>query len=246
MNALIHLALSFATLVATVPEATSSLRFEVTFDSSTQAEPVDGRVILILAPREDQEPRFQARWGINAVPVFGVDVEGIAPGVAAIIDETTFGYPFESIADLPAGDYYVQAVLHKYETFNLLTGHTVKLPMDQGEGQRWNRSPGNLLSTPRWVSIDPQAGGVVAVELDTVIPPIEPPADTKYVRHERIQSELLTEFWGRPMHLGAHVLLPEAESRTQKRAHHGARPRSSRRCRGQSTTGVFASPDRDG
>jgi hypothetical protein len=42
-----------------------------------------------------------------------------------------------------------------------------------------------------------------------VIPPIAPPADTKYIRHERIQSELLTRFWGRPMHLGANVLLPE-------------------------------------
>jgi len=29
------------------------------------------------------------------------------------------------------------------------------------------------------------------------------------VRHERIQSALLTKFWGRPVYLGAHVLLPE-------------------------------------
>jgi hypothetical protein len=42
-----------------------------------------------------------------------------------------------------------------------------------------------------------------------VIPPIEAPKDTKYVKHIRIQSERLTKFWGRPMYLGAHVLLPE-------------------------------------
>ena len=42
-----------------------------------------------------------------------------------------------------------------------------------------------------------------------MIPPIPDPPDTKYVKHERIQSERLTKFWGRPMHLGAHVLLPE-------------------------------------
>jgi Putative esterase len=29
------------------------------------------------------------------------------------------------------------------------------------------------------------------------------------VKHERIQSRLLSEFWGRPMYLGAHVLLPK-------------------------------------
>ena len=40
------------------------------------------------------------------------------------------------------------------------------------------------------------------------IPPVAPPADTKYVRHERIQSKLLSDFWGKPMYLGAHVLLP--------------------------------------
>ena len=45
--------------------------------------------------------------------------------------------------------------------------------------------------------------------LDKVIPPIPAPATTKYIKHERIQSERLTKFWGRPMHLGAHVLLPE-------------------------------------
>ncbi len=33
--------------------------------------------------------------------------------------------------------------------------------------------------------------------------------DTKYVRHIRIQSALLTKFWGRPMYLSAIVLVPE-------------------------------------
>jgi hypothetical protein len=42
-----------------------------------------------------------------------------------------------------------------------------------------------------------------------VVPAIEPPKDTKYIRHVRIQSELLTKFWGRPMYLGAIVLVPE-------------------------------------
>ena len=36
----------------------------------------------------------------------------------------------------------------------------------------------------------------------------EPPT-TKYIKHERIQSERLTKFWGRPVLPGAHVLLPE-------------------------------------
>ena len=42
-----------------------------------------------------------------------------------------------------------------------------------------------------------------------MIPPIEPPADTKYVRHIEIKSERYRAFWGRDMYLGAHVLVPE-------------------------------------
>jgi hypothetical protein len=81
--------------------------------------------------------------------------------------------------------------------------------MDRGEGQQWNKAPGNLYSTARKVTIDPSQGGRVEIVLDEVIPPISDPPTTKYVKHERIQSQLLTEFWGRPMHLGAHVLVPE-------------------------------------
>ncbi len=194
-------------VLASSPE--SKLRFEITFDAGLEMEPVDGRVILILAPNDESEPRFQARWGVRGVPVFGVNIDRLAAGEAAVIDGTNFGYPFARLGDLPAGRYYVQAVLHKYETFNLSTGHTVKLPMDRGEGQRWSRAPGNLLSEPRWIDIDPAVGGTIRITLDDAIPPIEPPDDTEYIKHVRIQSDLLTEFWGRPMHLGAHVLLPE-------------------------------------
>ena len=114
-----------------------------------------------------------------------------------------------SINDIPAGTYSVQALVHKYETFKRADGHTVKLPMDRGEGQQWARAPGNPYSTPQTITIDPKTGGTIAIRLDQVIPPLPTPADTKYVKHERIQSERLTKFWGRPMHLGAHVLLPE-------------------------------------
>src|SRR4029453_9200596 len=107
------------------------------------------------------------------------------------------------------GEYLGQALLHRYETFKRADGHTVKLPMDRGEGQQWSRAPGNLYSTPQKVHIDPADDKSVPVTLDKVIESIEPPKDTKYVKHIQIQSKKLTEFWGRPMHLGAHVLLPE-------------------------------------
>ena len=47
------------------------------------------------------------------------------------------------------GEYYVQAVLHRYETFHRSDGHTVKLPMDRGEGQHWNLAPGTSTASLR-------------------------------------------------------------------------------------------------
>ncbi len=185
------------------------LRIEVTVPESAGEGPFDGRVLVMLSRDPSAEPRFQISDSLNTQQVFGVDVDGLQPGRPAVVDASAPGYPVASLAQVPAGKYTVQALLHKYETFRRSDGHTVKLPMDRGEGQQWSRAPGNLYSAPREIDVDPARPGPIRIALDRVIPPIPPPPDTKYVRHVRIQSELLTRFWGRPMHLGATVLLPE-------------------------------------
>ena len=196
-------------LASCTGQSGTPLEFAVSFDQAQAEEALDGRVLLIISDRADPEPRFQVSAGTNAPQVFGIDIEGMEPGTDAVIDADVFGFPHTSLADVPPGDYHVQAVLHKYETFNLSNGKTVKLPMDRGEGQKWNRAPGNLYSTPRQVRVDPSSSKRISISLDQVIPPIPNPADTKYIKHVKIQSDLLTEFWGRPMYLGAHVLIPE-------------------------------------
>jgi len=198
-------------LAASPPAYGPGLRVAVTFPHGLSAEPLDGRLLLLLSTDDRREPRFQI--SDTNVPksqqVFGIDVEGWRPGQEAVIDGRVLGYPLESLDHVPAGSYHAQALLHRYETFHRADGQVVKLPMDRGEGQQWNKAPGNLLSVPRKVAIDPAKGGVVRLALESAIPPIPDPPTTKHVRHERILSERLTKFWGRPMHLGAHVLLPE-------------------------------------
>ena len=184
---------------------------------------------MILAPSKEKEPRFQVSASLDAAQIFGVDVDGLKPGEPATVGGEVFGFPIARLADVPSGEYWVQAVLHEYETFNLANGKTVKLPMDKGEGQHWNRSPGNLYSEPERVTFDAGASAAIRLTLDQVIPPIEPPADTKYIKHIKIKSERLSEFWGRPMYLGAHVLLPEGfdehpEARYPLAIFHGHHP----------------------
>ena len=144
----------------------------------------------------------------NTQMVFGVDVDGLPPGQIVTVNEQAYGYPVRSLRDVKPGEYFVQAVFHRYETFHRADGHTVKLPMDRGEGQHWNLAPGNLYSRPAKITIGPDTQRTLIV-LDQEIPPITPPADTKYIRHIKIKSEVLSKFWGRPMYIGANVLVPE-------------------------------------
>jgi hypothetical protein len=191
------------------PSARTKMQFAVSFGPALSKDAANGRLFVMISSLAEDEPRFQISDGPNAQLVFGIDVEDLKPGQDAYVDDRVLGFPLESIAQIPAGTYTVQALLHKYETFHRGDGKTVKMPMDRGEGQQWNRAPGNLFSTPRKITIDPRKNEVVRLTLDNAIPPIPPPKDTRYIRHETIQSAKLTKFWGRPMHLGANVLLPE-------------------------------------
>ena len=185
------------------------LRFSVTIPESTGKEPLDGRLLLLISSDNSKEPRFQISEDLSSQQVFGVNVDGVKPGQAVTLEAGATGYPRKNLAQVPRGEYWVQALLHRYETFQRADGHTVKLPMDRGEGQQWNSAPGNLYSAPQKMLIDPEQDSTVKITLDKVIPPIEPPKDTKYIKHVKLQSKLLTDFWGRPMHLGANILLPE-------------------------------------
>jgi hypothetical protein len=211
MRFLFSLAILAILVISCTPKTVSDSQIEVgvSFLESVGEEPLDGRLLLMLSDDPTAEPRFQINAGLNTQLVFGMNVEGMQPGQAITFEQTAYGFPYKSLSEVPAGTYQAQALLHVYETFNLSTGHTVKLPMDNGEGQQWNRSPGNLYSQPVEVSIGED--GITGLELvmDQKIPPIPEPEDTPWIKHIKIRSERLSEFWGRDMYLGAHILLPK-------------------------------------
>jgi len=181
-------------------------RFRVSYPATVHEGPITGRVFVMISRTAEREPRLQI--GRNGTPFFGRDVEVLEPGREGIIDETDLGSPLESLSDLPPGEYYIQGMVNIYSEFRRGDGHVVWMHDDRWEGQAFQRSPGNLYSDVQKVRLDPGEGFDVALEADHVIPPIEIPEDTRWVKRFRFQSPMLSEFWGRPIYLGATVLLP--------------------------------------
>lgn len=184
--------------------------FRVSFPASASATALDGRVILLVSRDLVREPKSHVvpNAPLDAPFMFGSNVDGLAPGAGARIDDAAFGWPERKLSNLPEGDYLVQAVLNRYETYHLADGRTLKLAPDKGEGQHWQSKPGNLYSRPLRIHIDPARPVEIALTLDQVIPPIARKADTEFVRHIQMRSPSLSKFWGRDVFIGAHVLVP--------------------------------------
>ncbi|HEY1880180.1 MAG TPA: hypothetical protein VGG68_09630 [Caulobacteraceae bacterium] len=191
--------------------AAQAAAISVSFPSAMSAKPLDGRIILMLSRDLGREPRSHVSPDnpLDAPFMFGMTVNGWAPGAAAAIDDKAFGWPVRRLSDLPPGDYLVQAVLNRYETFHLADGRVLKLPPDKGEGQQWTKKPGNLYSAPIRVHVDAHHSFHATISLAAQNPPIPPRPDTQFARHIQIRSDLLSRFWGRDMYLGAWVLVPK-------------------------------------
>ena len=189
----------------------------VSFPATQSAKPLDGRLLFLLSNNSSEEPRMQIDDTPRSQIIFGMTVDGVKPGQPMTLEANAAGYPVRKLTDVPEGDYIVQAVLNIYETFHRADGHTIKLAPDRGEGQHWNIAPGNLYSKPVKMHVGPH-GTPIKLTLDQVVPPIPSVPDTKYIRHIKIQSDLLTKFWGTPTYLSAVVLVPEGfDEHTQAR-----------------------------
>ncbi len=183
-------------------------RVEVSIASGLVDGPVTGRAFVVFTRDNSREPRFQAGSYAGGVPFFGVDVSDLGSGASAVIDPSTMGFPVKSMRDIPAGDYYVQGVLVVYTKVTPKHGKTIWVPWDQWEGRRWNRTPGNLMSEVQQVRWDPTSS-TIRLALTQRMPAIDMAADTRWVKRIKIESKILSDWWGKTVYLGATVLLPK-------------------------------------
>src|SRR5580698_10196179 len=106
----------FAFLLTMVASA-SAQTITVQFPAARSAQPLDGRLLLLLSNDPGDEPRMQIVDTPKSQMIFGVTVDGWKPGDPLMIGGNARGYPRASLKDVPPGEYTIQAVLNVYETF---------------------------------------------------------------------------------------------------------------------------------
>lgn len=169
----------------------TSLKFEIRLANGVAGTPQTGRVFVFLNKSGDKEPRLEdGDVALDAPPMLARDVENLTAGKAAVIDQSSISYPIADLAHLPAGEYYVQALL------------------DTNIDVASLNAPGNMYSAVQKVTLDPSKGGRVQLLLDKVVPEETLPADTDLVKYMKIESPLLSKFYGRKIYVRAAVLLP--------------------------------------
>src|SRR5579872_936381 len=101
---------------APLPQAAAAggAKFEVSFLAAAHAGAITGRVFVVISSTDKPEPRLVAGSPADGGVLFGVDVNALAAGQSAVIDGSTFGAPVHSLRDIPAGDYFVQAMVNVY------------------------------------------------------------------------------------------------------------------------------------
>src|SRR5436853_5584062 len=107
----------------------------------TQPAPVTGRLVVIVSKTKDPEPRFAV--SPSGPAIFGIDLTAEPAGRPIVVDERAIGYP-TSLADLPAGDYVIQAVVNVYERAHRADGHDIWVHLNDGRIEFFTNAAGNL------------------------------------------------------------------------------------------------------
>src|SRR5882724_2021669 len=92
-----------AVLVASVEArsvAATETRFEISFPSTVRAQPITGRLFLLISRTNVPEVRLQGMW-VNSPEIIAKDVHELLPGHAAIVDSALLGTPLQTLKELP-------------------------------------------------------------------------------------------------------------------------------------------------
>ncbi|MGH7178065.1 MAG: alpha/beta hydrolase-fold protein, partial [Tepidisphaeraceae bacterium] len=169
------------------------LRFSVSFDAATRAEPATGRLVVYLlradAPVSPMQVPAHGFVEADPQPLFGAYVTGLVPATPFILDDSATSFPAK-MSELPPGKYKAQAVLDVNR-----------------QNSSWQRGPGNLVSDSVAIEVTPDMNAPVTLKLNHAIAaPVFPKAPG--VELFEVKSKLLSDFRGKDVYLRAGVCLP--------------------------------------
>lgn len=191
----------------------------VTVPESFEGE-LNGRLLFVLdnAMPEEGGQVFD-NLDVTGCPVFGKTVYGLKAGDVITLtadDPEVYGYPMQ-LGEIPQGEYAVQALFVCYTQFNRADGTSIWGMADHGGGGSITSNPYNLYSDAQLAVVGKGAIDLsltneieLGYELEEgMVTQQGNYEDTDMVKYIKIKSELLSEFWGCDMYLGANVLLPK-------------------------------------
>ena len=188
--------------------------------------PTDGRIVLMFAPNgtdplEDTDVTSSPNkiFGKNVYDFGSKNAVTFSGGGNGSTATGVYGWPNVSMSDIDPGTYSVQAFLTRYETVTRSDGSKVSLRFPCGDGAPNVNGYGSLVTPITDVNI---SSGAQTLELTfNNITAVENfngneiggchqgnYEDTKFLKHIKIRSEKLSDFWGRDMYVGANVVLP--------------------------------------
>lgn len=140
----------------------SELRFAVSYAETAAQGPLSGELYVIVSRSAVPEPRLQLREGADEPWVVHRRVISWRPRRGVELTDQDPGVSIASLAHLPPGHWFVQGVLH------------VDRPEgagDAGDGAAgagppaWAVEPGNLVSRPVGLYVDPRGDDILRVYL---------------------------------------------------------------------------------
>lgn len=170
-------------------------KFNVSYISPTQSL-FSGNVFLYLS-KDNRNPK-DGSIGFESLQCFRITVKNIKPNQPVLFDDSAVSYPV-SLTDIEKGEYFVQAVWD-----NNLGGRAI------------NNSPGNIYNKTARVRINKGRNDLFNIVCKEVVPD-KLFEETEYNKQLKVNSKLLSDFYGRSTTIDAAVLLPKEYTEQPKR-----------------------------
>jgi S-formylglutathione hydrolase FrmB len=197
---LFHAVIISSTIIVTTEAADSPARLSFEIFPPDQIPPgaTNGRLFVILSRSSSIQPRLTlGRTGMQRPQALARDVAAFSPGQPVTVGAKDFSFPATNLSQIPPGEYFVQALF------------------DYNPDLRFANAPENLYSKVQKAGIDPAKDIAIKLALTEQIPPEKTPKETQFLKFVKLESKLLSKFYGRPIFLRAGIVLPKDFDKNQ-------------------------------